>query len=210
KMPNDDVLKEAAESLGVLPETGMERAKGIILVEGKSDITFLRHTASTLKAANVINRDLDDQGLIPIHVGGCGNVKHWVTHRLADEIGLPWCVFLDSDLGDPFQHKTNLKRKQEVEGLGRPFYSTRKREIENYLCPDLILHEAGVAVNFTNICDAKQIIGDAVGMKPDDVSDRFWPRMSAEQILERSMYQDGDKQRSELKELIENLLALVH
>ena len=210
KMPNDDVLKEAAESLGVLPETGMERAKGIILVEGKSDITFLRHTASTLKAANVINRDLDDQGLIPIHVGGCGNVKHWVTHRLADEIGLPWCVFLDSDLGDPFQHKTNLKRKQEVEGLGRPFYSTRKREIENYLCPDLILQEAGVAVNFTNICDAKQIIGDAVGMKPDDVSDRFWPRMSAEQILERSMYQDGDKQRSELKELIENLLALVH
>lgn len=109
-----------------------------------------------------------------------------------------------------FRTKPNLKRKQEVEGLGRPFYSTRKREIENYLCPDLILHEAGVAVNFTNICDAKQIIGDAVGMKPDDVSDRFWPRMSAEQILERSMYQDGDKQRSELKELIENLLALVH
>lgn len=187
----------------------MERAKGIILVEGKSDITFLRHTASTLKAASVIDRDLDDQGLIPIHVGGCGNVKHWVTHQLADEIGLPWCVFLDSDLGDPFQHKTNLKRKQEVEGLGRAFYSTRKREIENYLCPDLILQEAGVVVNFTDTSDAKQIIGDAVGMKPDDVSDRFWPLMSADKILQRSMYQDGDKQRSELKELVESLLALV-
>jgi predicted ATP-dependent endonuclease of OLD family len=209
KMPNDNVLKEAAESLGVLPETGMERAKGVILVEGKSDITFLRHTASTLKAANVIDRDLDDQGLIPIHVGGCGNVKHWVTHQLADEIGLPWCVFLDSDLGDPFQHKTNLKRKQEVEGLGRPFYSTRKREIENYLCPDLIRHEAGAVVNFTDTCDAKQIIGNAVGMKPDDVSDRFWPLMTAEQILQRSMYQEGAEQRSELKELVENLLALV-
>jgi len=209
KMPNDDVLKEAAESLGVLPETGMERAKGIILVEGKSDITFLRHTASTLKAANVIDRDLDDQGLIPIHVGGCGNVKHWVTHQLADEIGLPWCVFLDSDLGDPFQHKTNLKRKQEVEGLGRPFYSTRKREIENYLCPDLIRHEAGAVVNFTDTCDAKQIIGNAVGMKPDDVSDRFWPLMNAAQILQCSMYQEGAEQRSELKELVESLLALV-
>ncbi|MNE38023.1 hypothetical protein D3C80_1319030 [compost metagenome] len=63
-------------------------------------------------------------------------------------------------------------------------------------------------VNFTDTSDAKQIIGDAVGMKPDDVSDRFWPLMNADQILQRSMYQEGAEQRSELKELIENLLAL--
>src|SRR3546814_20506636 len=43
KMPSDDVLREAAESLGVLPETGMELAKGVVLVEGKSDVTFLSH-----------------------------------------------------------------------------------------------------------------------------------------------------------------------
>lgn len=43
KMPDDAVLREATESLGLLPETGMERAKGIVLVEGKSDVTFLRH-----------------------------------------------------------------------------------------------------------------------------------------------------------------------
>ena len=94
--------------------------------------------------------------------------------------------------------------------MGRAFYSTRKREIENYLCPDLIQREVGVAVDFTDTCDAKQIIGDAVGMKPDDVSDRFWPRMNADQILQRSMYQDEAGQRSELKELVENLLKLVN
>lgn len=38
KMPSDTVLKEAAESLGVLPETGMERAKGIVLVEGSQTL----------------------------------------------------------------------------------------------------------------------------------------------------------------------------
>jgi len=209
KMPDQDVLKEAAESLGVLPEIGMERARGIILVEGKCDITFLRLTASTLKAANVIGSDLDDLGLIPIHVGGCGNVKHWVTHRLADEIGLPWCVFLDSDVGDPFQHKTNLKRKQEVEGLGRPFYSTRKREIENYLCPDLIRMETGAEVAFTDTCDAKKIIGAAVGMKPDEVTERFWPLMTAEKIIQNSLYRENGDDKSELKELIESLLSLV-
>ncbi|KPD88780.1 hypothetical protein A8V20_11340 [Yersinia pestis] len=42
-MPDDAVLREVTESHGLLPETGMERAKGIVLVEGKSDVTFLRH-----------------------------------------------------------------------------------------------------------------------------------------------------------------------
>lgn len=66
-----------------------------------------------------------------------------------------------------------------------------------------------MTVTFTDTSDAKKIIGDAVGINPDDVSDRFWPQMTAEQILQRSMYQEGGEQRSELKELIENLLALV-
>lgn len=209
RMPDASVLKEAAESLGILPEMGMERATGIILVEGKSDITFLRHTAAALKADGYLAHDLDDKRLVPIHVGGCGNVKHWVTHKLADDLGLPWCVFLDSDVGgDPGQVKANQKRRQEVEGLGRLFYSTRKREIENYLCPDLIEAHTGLSFSYTDTCDAKTIIGVGVGMKPDDVSDRFWPLMTAEQIIQRSLYRDGDDERSELKELIEKLLLL--
>ncbi|WP_223616407.1 AAA family ATPase [Pseudomonas sp. BF-B-30] len=209
KMPDADVLKEAAESLGVLPESGMERAAGIILVEGKSDITFLRHIATVLKANGNLAHDLDDKRLVPIHVGGCGNVKHWVTHKLADELGLPWCVFLDSDIGgDPGQVKANQKRKQEVEGSGRPFYSTRKREIENYICPSLVKAQTGHSCNYTDTCDAKTIIGVGVGMKPDDVSDRFWPLMTAEQIIQRSLYRDGDEEKSELKELMDGLLSL--
>lgn len=209
KMPDTGVLKEAAESLGVLPETGMERAKGVVLVEGKSDVTFLRHAAKALKAAGHIESDLEDVGVVPILIGGCGSVKHWVTLNLAADLGLPWCVFLDSDTGgDPSQVKSIKKRQQEVEGQGRAFYATRKREIENYLCPDMIHAEAGVRVVFTDTCDAKKIIGNAVGMKPDDVIDRFWPRMTAEQIIERSLYRDDEAEKSELKELVANLLAL--
>ncbi|MBU8976902.1 AAA family ATPase [Lysobacter sp. MMG2] len=209
KMPNDDVLKEAAESLGVLPESGMERAKGVVLVEGKSDVTFLRHTANILKAGGHLESSLDDAGIVPILIGGCGNVKHWVTLNLADDLGLPWCVFLDSDIGgSPEQTASLAKRKQEVEARGRLFYSTRKREIENYLCPDVIEVQTGLRVKFTDTCDAKKIIGQTARVKADDVIDRFWPLMTAEQILQRSMYQDGGEQRSELKELIEKLLVL--
>ena len=210
KMPDNDVLKEAAESLGVLPETGMERAKGVVLVEGKSDVTFLRHAANTLKAGGHLQSSLEDAGIVPILIGGCGSVKHWVTLNLADDLGLPWCVFLDSDIGgSPEQVASIAKRKQEVEARGRPFYSTRKREIENYLCPDMIDARTGVRVNFTDTCDAKKIIGKAVGIKGDDLIDKLWPHMTAEQILQRSMYQESAEQRSELKELVENLLALV-
>lgn len=209
KMPDADVLKEAAESLGVLPETGMERAKGVVLVEGKSDVTFLRHAARALKDAGHLESNLEDVSIVPILIGGCGSVKHWVTLNLADDLGLPWCVFLDSDIGgDPGQTKSIKKRQREVEEQGRAFYATRKREIENYLCPDLIFVEAGVRVSFTDTCDAKKIIGNAVGMKPDDVIDRFWPRMTADQIVQRSLYRDNETEKSELKELITRLIAL--
>ena len=83
KMPDSGVLKEVTESLGVLPETGMERAKGVVLVEGKSDVTFLRHTATVLKGAGHIEATLEDVGIVPILIGGCGSVKHWVTLNLA-------------------------------------------------------------------------------------------------------------------------------
>ncbi|TXH13579.1 MAG: OLD family endonuclease [Hyphomicrobiaceae bacterium] len=210
KMPDSGVLKEATESLGVLPETGMERARGVVLVEGKSDVTFLRHTAAVLKGAGHIESSLEDIGIVPILIGGCGSVKHWVTLNLANDLGLPWCVFLDSDVGgDPGQVKSIQKRKDEVEAQGRPFYSTRKREIENYLCPDLILAETGVAVAFTDKCDAKKIIGAGVNMKADDVIDRFWPRMTADQIIRCSTYFENGVERAELKEIVTQLLTLV-
>jgi len=210
RMPDANVLKEAAESLGVLPETGMERAKGVVLVEGKSDVTFLRHISKALRDARHLEAGLEEVGVVPLLIGGCGSVKHWVTLNLADDLGLPWCVFLDSDIGgDAGQVKSNQKRRQEVEAQGRAFYATRKREIENYLCPDLILAETGMQVAFTDTCDAKKIIGNTVGMKPDDVIDRLWPLMTAEKIIQRSLYRDGNDEKSELKELIENLVALV-
>lgn len=210
QMPNDDVLKVAAESLGVLPETGMERAKGVVLVEGKSDVTFLRHTTKTLKEAGHVASCLDEAGIVPLQTGGSGNVKHWVTHKLADDLGLPWCVFLDSDIGgDPAQVKSILKRKHEVESQGREFYSTKKREIENYLCPNLIKAETNIEVEYTDTCDAKKIIGNAIRMKPDDVIDRFWPLMSADKIVERSIFNDNGEDKSELVELTEKIISLV-
>lgn len=211
KLPDDDVLREATESLGVLPETGMERARGVVLVEGKSDVTFLRHTTQILKNAGYVEHSIDDIGIVPLQTGGSGNVKHWVTHKLADSLGLPWCVFLDSDIGgDPAQVKSIQKRKSEVEAQGRAFYSTKKREIENYLCPTLIYNETNANVKYTDKCDAKKIIANAVNMKPDDVIDRFWPLMTAEKIIECSSFDDNGTKKSELIDLTKKIINIIN
>ncbi|CAG9435702.1 hypothetical protein NVI2019_NGLDDFDA_03960 (plasmid) [Providencia alcalifaciens] len=52
------------------------------------------------------------------------------------------------------------------------FFLTRKREVENYLCPDLIKDDTGVQVDFSGNVMQK-IIGKATNTKSNDVLDRF-------------------------------------
>ncbi|EPM8738665.1 hypothetical protein ACTR8H_003949, partial [Escherichia coli] len=103
---------------------------------------------------------------------------------------------------------TQTTLTKEVEEAGKVFFATRKREIENYLCPDLIEEITGVAVTFTDTCDAKKIIGRAVGMKPDNVLDKFWPQMTSERIISRSTYHDGTQERSELVEILSDIVSM--
>ncbi|MCR3693450.1 hypothetical protein M8449_26620, partial [Citrobacter freundii] len=140
------------------------------------------------------------------------NRSHWSTSKTPSytkSVSWQHHLFLDSDIGgDPAQVLSIQKRKKEVEDAGKVFFATRKREIENYLCPDLIEEMTGVAVTFTDTCDAKKIIGRAVGMKPDNVLDKFWPRMTAERIISRSTYHDGMQERIELVEILSDIVAM--
>lgn len=64
--------------------------------------------------------------------------------------------------------------------------------------------------SFIDICNAKNIIGKEIAIKPDDVIEKSWPLMTAEQVLHRSMCGVcgvNDKGRVELKEFLENLPA---
>lgn len=105
------------------------------------------------------------------------------------------------------------KRPEVVTGgewsAGRAFHSTRKREIENYICPEIIFDQTGVRVVFTDTCDEKKPIGQALRVSANDVLDQLRPRMPANQILLRSTYRDGDQDKSEIKDLLRNILALI-
>jgi hypothetical protein len=45
-------------------------------------------------------------------------------------------------------------------------------------------------------------------MKPDNVLDKFWPRMTAERIISRSTYHDGMQERIELVEILNDIVSM--
>jgi hypothetical protein len=44
-------------------------------------------------------------------------------------------------------------------------------------------------------------------MKPDNVLDKFWPRMTSERIISRSTYHDGMQER-ELVEILSDIVSM--
>jgi predicted ATP-dependent endonuclease of OLD family len=207
-LSNDDVLEKIANSLGVLPESNIASSKAVLLVEGHSDVTFINHSANVLKEAGIIKKSLQENGISAIPIGGCGNLKHWVTKRLIDQLGLNWAVLMDSDIGDEIQYQRNLKNIEAIKEQGKIGILTKKREPENYFDPKIFKDSHNIEISFTDKCNAKKIIASAISVREDDLLDKYWPRMKAEQIQKCSEYKTGDNNHYEIKEIIEQVCTL--
>jgi|UPI00068B68D7 predicted ATP-dependent endonuclease of OLD family len=203
---DEDTLLKAASSLGVLPEAGVAGAKAVLLVEGHSDVTFVNHSAQVLYEKGYLPRTLADCGIAVIPIGGCGNLKHWVTKQLIEQLGLNWSVLLDSDFGDSIEHPRNLKKIEEIRELGKIALLTKKREPENYIAPSVVKDRYGVVLTYTESCDAKKIIASATRTRPEDVLEKLWPLMSAQDIVEMSKYQSDGSERVEIVEMLKAIL----
>lgn len=49
--------------------------------------------------SGIIGGEFDANFHSIVAIGGCGNLKYWVTQKTAEQLGIPWAIFLDSDLG---------------------------------------------------------------------------------------------------------------
>ena len=204
---SEEVLADAATSLGVLPDSNVVGSSGVLLVEGFADVAFVHHAAEMLKESGQLKTTLRESRIAVIPIGGCGNLKHWVTRRLVDQLGLNWSILLDSDLGGPkHEHEKNLERIKEVRALGKLGILTRKREPENYIDHKLVQEHCGFEVDYSDTCDAKKIIGAATQTKDDRVLEKFWVLMDAEMILQNSAYVEDGIDKYELLEILEAVL----
>lgn len=205
---SDTVFEEICNVLGVLPEPIPKGTNAILLVEGKGDITFIRHTAQKLKEGGYISDTLEDKGFAILPIGGCGNLKHWITLRLISQFNVPWCILLDSDKGTPEAVK-NATATSDLRQNGIKAYITQKREPENYIHPDCLGLRTRV-ITYSDTDDAKKIISTATSTKKEDVLDIMWTRMTTEQIREVERYVDANGETHyEFTEMLNDFLTLI-
>ncbi len=208
ELGTEDVFEKIADTLGVLADPISKNANAILLLEGKSDVPFVNHTATQLKNGGHIEHTFEDKRIALVPIGGCGNLKHWTTLRLIDQFDIPYCVLLDSDKGTNEEQK-NVDTIQKLNDNGIKAYLTLKREPENYIHLDVLNLSAGNTFSFTDTCDAKVLIANEKSAKKSVILETYWTQMTTEQIREMETYNDNGTDKFEFTEMFTDFLSIV-
>lgn len=204
----EDVFIKVADTLGILADPISKNANAILLVEGKSDVAFVNHTATQLKSGGHITHTFEDKRIALVPIGGCGNLKHWTTLRLIEQFAIPYGVILDSDKGTN-EEQANVNTIQELKDKGVKAYLTLKREPENYIHLDVLNLPAGSTFTFTDTCDAKVLIAAQKISRKQNVLEDYWTLMTVDQIREVENYNDNGVEKHEFTEMFTDLLSIV-
>ncbi len=229
---SSDVYRSIADDLGVLPERLTSRSiKVAVLVEGKTDIDALVNFAQTLMGSG----DLDPLDLNAVFwaMGGGSTLKDWVTRDYLSRLDLPQIVIIDSDStfeNQPLSSwKSDLVRQVNAHA-NKTAFVTRKREIENYLCPTCFERETegqcpippNTDTNYCKLPDlilpllqdatrSGRLVLNAVDLngtpiaidgkkKKMLITSYFMSQMSSDEILNRSAYVDNGETKHEVLE----------
>ena len=170
-------------------------------------MTFVNHTAEQLKIGGHLTHTFNDKRIALVPIGGCGNLKHWRTLRLADQFEIPYCIMLDSDKGTNEEQK-RIDSIQQLKQAGIKAYLTRKREPENYVHLDCLNLPAGSTFSLTDTCDAKVLIANEKSTKSQLILETYWTQMTAQQIREVEVYDDNGTDRYEFTEMFTDFLSI--
>jgi putative ATP-dependent endonuclease of the OLD family len=194
-------LAKVADELGVEPSDQIHGYKAIVFTDGPDDCDFFNTIVETFHRSGRLAFTLKEKkiGILP----GCGsNLKHWVTRKAIKSINHRYAVIMDSDLKSNSDQISPRKiaLKLEIESDGGICIILRKREIENYLHPDVVMNKTGKAVTIDDYVDVKSIGISKIC--------NFVEFMTAEQLLERDKYYDKGNEKHELLEICEKLINL--
>lgn len=115
-------LSIIAEELGVIPSG---KVKLVVCVEGKNDVIFLKHLSRILHSAGQTSINLfTDSRIVVIPTGGVNSLKDFINRKYLQGFDLPEIYIVDRD-------ESNEKK---IKGA----IVTKRREMENYIHPDVI------------------------------------------------------------------------
>ncbi len=208
EMGSDDVFEKIADTLGILANPISKNANAILLVEGKGDVVFVNHATEQLKNGGYISSTFEEKRFAIVPIGGCGNIKHWKTLQLAEQFNIPYCILLDSDKGTP-EETDNIEKIQSYRTEGIKAYVTRKREPENYIHLECLDLEEDDDFSFSDIDDAKILIGKKKGTRKQNIIEDYWTKMTCQQIREVEKYIEDGQEKYEFTEMFNDFLSLV-
>ena len=215
----NEVYKEIADSLGILPEQINTGTKCLFLVEGHYDVAIYNNISEKLKEGGYLPHSFKDLGIQIIFVGGCSTLNFWVTSSFAQSQNVPIVAYFDSDKTNATMQSKNYNKIQELKNnrlitLG---FCTQKRELENYLHPDIFKNwnssiPDDVNISFGDYDDVKKIAGDFFNqiirenVKPSKVLEKSWSKMTLDLLREREKYIDTNG--NEHFEFTENFIKI--
>lgn len=157
--------KAIAQDLGIKPDNTFtplfSTARGLLLVEGVSDVIALNHNSLAYKEADAVSNTFEELGILIVPLGSCGAVKHWVNLELFTKLEKPFHIFLDSDKEELAAQSLN-ERLMSKYGLepGQHYTLTKKRLLENYIHPDALKRLVpGLEIQYGDFDHAKNCCG---------------------------------------------------
>ena len=163
---NDETYSKITTALGILPNS---RIRVFICVEGKHDITFLKTITPIIMEIDDKMPDLRCEPQIAFIPLGGSTLKDWVAMNYLKELKIPEIHIYDRDnIENPnYKNEHDLVNNRKDGSIA---FLTSKREIENYIHPNVINQYFGISINPTNDDDVITLIYNELQMTSKPLS----------------------------------------
>ncbi|WP_392454276.1 ATP-binding protein [Chryseomicrobium aureum] len=148
---DETVLEKIAITLGVFPTPLIKSVKVAVFVEGPNDYSILRILSSIIASRNPKIIDLGETDEVIIIPCGGDTLRGWVENQYLKTLNVPEVHIYDRDDLKANQEPKYEKwcKKVRDRNDGSTAFLTSKREIENYIHPDVIKQFYSLEDGFT-------------------------------------------------------------
>jgi len=178
---NQNILKDIASSLGLLPNFG-NNVQVLVFVEGVHDIAILKTFSKLINSVNPSIVDLSTDSRIVLIPTGGSTLKEWVNREYLKTLNLPEVHIYDGDALTPPKYQETCE-KVNNRNNGSIAFSTRKREMENYINHKNINAHYEINLTFTDTCSVPELVAKLVHEK--DPSAKPWIEVSEKKIKDK-------------------------
>ena len=158
-------IKNIVSTLGILPDI---TSKLVICVEGENDVNFIKNVNSCIKDYKDII-DIEEEGINIIPLTG-SNLEKWVDENYLKDSNVKEIHIYDNDRSDYRKKIEEINAKNDGRRFG---WTTQKREMENYISPNLIESEFEIDLssykdNWSEIDVPKILVGKTMTQIKDE------------------------------------------